>query len=120
MCALVGDEATLDFRTASAHERMRADMREVAAIATAGGDPEPALIATLDAYLGDVRGSLLPARREVLPAAAATSAPAGSDDRLGPRRGLAQASGEAGAHGLELGSECCEGIVRAGIASHLR
>lgn len=74
MCALVGDEATLDFRTASAHERMRADMREVAAIAAAGGDPEPALIATLDAYLGDVRGSLLPARRQVLPAA--TSAPA--------------------------------------------
>lgn len=85
MCALVGDEATLDFRTASAHARMRTDMREVAAIAAAGGDPEPALIATLDAYLGDVRGSLLPARREVLPAASARAGAEPAATGLTPR-----------------------------------
>jgi len=70
MCALVGDEATLDFRTARAHERMRHDLGDVAALAAAGGDPEPGLVAALEAYLGDVRGSLLPVRRTIAPATA--------------------------------------------------
>ena len=63
MCALVGDEATLDFRTAATHARMRTDMRNVAAIAASGADPEPAFIAMLEAYDGETRGGLLPVRR---------------------------------------------------------
>lgn len=58
MCALVGDEATLDFRTAETHARMRDDMRAIAAAAAAGGDPEPAFAALLDRYLGETRGGL--------------------------------------------------------------
>jgi len=69
MCALVGDEATLDFRTAATHGQMRADMRHVAAVAAAGEDPEPAFVAMLGSYLGETRGSLLPSHREVVPAA---------------------------------------------------
>jgi hypothetical protein len=61
MSALVADEATLDFRTAATHERMRADMRAIAATAASGGDPEPAFIAMLEAYDGETRGGLLPA-----------------------------------------------------------
>lgn len=76
MCALVGDEATLDFRTADAHAQMRADLAQVAAIAAAGGDPEPELVAALQAYLGDVRGSLLPMRRAIDPATADTASSA--------------------------------------------
>ncbi|HEY8517092.1 MAG TPA: hypothetical protein VIS07_16395 [Candidatus Binatia bacterium] len=67
MCALVGDEATLDFRTAATHARMREDMRAIAAAAAAGDDPEPAFAALLERYLGETRGSLIRARRESLP-----------------------------------------------------
>lgn len=77
MCALVGDEATLDFRTRAAHERMRADMREVAEIAARGDDPDDALIAALSAYLDDVRGSLLPSEPRIPPTPPPAAASAG-------------------------------------------
>jgi hypothetical protein len=64
MCALVGDEATLDFRTAATHERMREDMRSVADAAAAGADPEPAFAAMLERYVEETRGSLFASRRE--------------------------------------------------------
>ncbi|MEW6267859.1 MAG: hypothetical protein AB1689_01010 [Thermodesulfobacteriota bacterium] len=67
MCALVGDEATLDFRTAATHERMRGDMRAIAATAAAGGDPEPAFAAMLERYVEETRGGLLASRRELVP-----------------------------------------------------
>jgi len=76
MSALVADEATLDFRTAATHARMRVDMAQVAARAARGDDAEAALVATLDAYLGELRGGLLPARRPGLPAPIATAPPA--------------------------------------------
>jgi hypothetical protein len=76
MSALVADEATLDFRTAATHERMRADMRVVAARAASGEDAEAALVTTVDGYLGEQRGGLLPARRPGLPAPVATATPA--------------------------------------------
>jgi len=66
MAALVGDEATLDFRTAEGHARMRDDMRAVARVAAGDGDVEPLLADALDRYLGEIRGGLLPARREPL------------------------------------------------------
>jgi len=66
MCALVGDEATLDFRTAAAHARMREDMRAVAAAASAGDDPEPAFTTMLERYVEETRGGLLATRREVV------------------------------------------------------
>lgn len=75
MSAIVADEATLDFRTAATHERMRADMREVARRAASGDVPEAELGATLDRYLGEVRGGLLPAGRPSLPAARTTPRP---------------------------------------------
>ena len=74
MSAIVADEATLDFRTAAAHERMRSDMRSVARLAESGDVPEAELGATLDEYLGEVRGGLLPARRPALPGAHPTNA----------------------------------------------
>ncbi len=69
MSALVADEATLDFRSNTTHEQMRADMRNVATLAAAGQVPEAELGATLDAYLGEIRGGLLPGRRPHLPSA---------------------------------------------------
>ena len=74
MSAIVADEATLDFRTPAAHQRMRDDMRRVAALAAAGEVPEAALTATLDAYLSEIRGGLLPAQRAPLPGAQAPPA----------------------------------------------
>jgi hypothetical protein len=71
MSAIVADEATLDFRTPAAHQRVRDDMRSVAQLAAAGEVPEAALTATLDAYLGEIRGGLLPAQRPPLPGAQA-------------------------------------------------
>lgn len=67
MGAIVADEATLDFRTAATHDRMRADMLSVARLAATGDVPESELGATLDRYLGEVRGGLLPAQRPVRP-----------------------------------------------------
>jgi hypothetical protein len=79
MSAIVADEATLDFRTAAAHERMRADMQQIALHAASGDVPEEELGATLDRYLGEVRGGLLPAQRPAVataqPTAAASATP---------------------------------------------
>jgi hypothetical protein len=70
MSALVADEATLDFRTKAAHEQMRADMHNVARLAATGDVPETELGATLDGYLGEIRGGLLAGKRPHLPTAA--------------------------------------------------
>lgn len=75
MGAIVADEATLDFRTAATHERMRADMRDVARLAASGDVPEAELGATLDRYLGEVRGGLLPAAHTAPSSARPTSDP---------------------------------------------
>ena len=75
MAAVVADEATLDFRTAAAHERMRADMREVARLAASGTVPEAELGAALDAYLGEIRGGVLPAPRPAVRMAQPPSEP---------------------------------------------
>lgn len=74
MSAIVADEATLDFRTAAAHERMRADMRQIALRAASGDIPEDEVGATLDRYLGEIRGGLLPAQRPAVTTASPTMA----------------------------------------------
>ena len=66
MSAIVADEATLDFRTPVAHARMRTDMQGVAQLAATGEVPEAELGAALGAYLGEIRGGLLPAQRPPL------------------------------------------------------
>jgi hypothetical protein len=58
MSSLVGDESTLDFRTAAAHTRLRGDMAAVARAAADGGDLGPPISGLLERYLGAARGSL--------------------------------------------------------------
>jgi hypothetical protein len=58
---------------------MRADMQQIALHAASGDVPEEELGATLDRYLGEVRGGLLPAQRPAVataqPTAAASATP---------------------------------------------
>jgi hypothetical protein len=56
--SLVGDESTLDFRTAAAHARFREDMGVVARAAAEGRDLGPPIGEMLERYLGAARGSL--------------------------------------------------------------
>jgi hypothetical protein len=58
LSSVVGDEATLDFRSAAAHARFRADVAEVARSAADGSDLEPPITGMLERYLGAARGGL--------------------------------------------------------------
>jgi len=58
LSSVVGDESTLDFRSAAAHARFRADVAGVARVAADGGDLGPPIAGMLERYLGAARGSL--------------------------------------------------------------
>lgn len=59
LSSLVGDEATLDFRSAAAHARFREDVAAVAGAAADGGDLDRPISGLLERFLGAARGSLL-------------------------------------------------------------
>jgi hypothetical protein len=56
--ALVGDEATLDFRTVRAHEQMREDMAAVAEAARTGVGIDEAFVRLIENVAGGARGGL--------------------------------------------------------------
>jgi hypothetical protein len=59
MAALVGDEQTLDYRSAEAHARMREDIRAVSRAAAKGTDLVQPVTRLLERYLAAARGRLI-------------------------------------------------------------
>jgi hypothetical protein len=58
LSSLVGDEATLDFRSAAAHAQFREDVAAVARAAADGRDLVPPISGLLERFLGAARGGL--------------------------------------------------------------
>lgn len=58
LSSLVDDEATLDFRSATAHARFREDMAAVSRAAATGDDLVLPISGLLERFLGAARGNL--------------------------------------------------------------